>query len=163
MTLTGGKRDRMILESVLRQVEADLDSRGWFDANRQHEAITVIDAYPGNDEVEINTMAFSFGDSTQRMLELGSNAETHTYPVYIDFYGESDALTRHVLGDIYDFFGKNPTLSVYDYDMATPAVDFTVEIVEESVAKTYPTQATNAWQKHWGILSFMVEDDRTYE
>ena len=163
MPLEGGKRDRMTLESVLRQIEADLTARGWFDSGRQHLPINVIDAYPGDQdqEVPLNTMAFSFGDSAQRMMELGSNAEFHVWPVYVDFYGQSDAVTRHILGDIYDFLGKNPVLPVYDYDMATPTVDFHLQVVEESVAKSYPTRATNPWQKHWGIVSFLVEDERT--
>lgn len=165
MPLTGGKRDRMILESVLRQVEADLQAKGWFDSGRQHAPIVVIDAYPGDgeavDEPALNTMAFSYGDSFQRMLEMGSNAETHTMPIYIDFYGESDAVTRHIIGDVYAFLGQNPLLPVYDYDLATPVEDFKLEIVEESVSKTFPTNVTNVWQKHWGIITFLAEEERT--
>lgn len=166
MALEGGKRDRMILESVLRQVKADLESRGWFDENRRHLPINVIDAYPGenltdpDDEPPLNTLAFSYGDSFQRMLELGSNAETHTFPIYMDFYGESDAVTRHIIGDIYAFLGLNPLLPVYDYDMATPVEDFKLEIVEESISKTFPTNVTNVWQKHWGIVTFLGEEER---
>lgn len=164
MPLTGGKRDRMVLESVLRHVEGYLDSLGWFDSGRQHQPIVVVDAYPGDGEdgaeVALNTMAFSYGDTYQTMVELGTNAETHTAPIYIDFYGESDGLTRHILGDIYAFLGLNPVLAVYDYDMATPTQDFTVEIVEESVSKGFPSRATNPWQKHWGIITMLVEDER---
>lgn len=165
MALEGGKRDRMILESVLRQVEADLAVRGWFNSGRQHAPVTVIDAYPGDGEnvaePALNTLAFSYGESFQRMLEMGSNAETHTFPIYIDFYGESDAVTRHIVGDIYAYLGLNPLIPVYDYDLATPAEDFKLEVVEESVAKSFPTNVTNPWQKHWGIVSFLVEEDRT--
>lgn len=167
MPLEGGKRDRMILESVLRQVKADLAVRGWFDAGRRHAPINVIDAYPGEDVVDpkdeppLNTLAFSYGDSFQRMLEMGSNAETHTFPIYMDFYGESDAVTRHIVGDIYAFLNLNPLLSVFDYDLATPTEDFKLEVVEETVTKTFPTNVTNVWQKHWGIVSFLGEEERT--
>ena len=164
MALEGGLRDRMVLESVLQWIKSDLTTRDWFDTGRQHLPITVIDVYPGQEgeetEVPLNTMAFSLGDSFQNLLELGSKAETHVVPVYVDFYGESDALTRHVLGDIYLRLNKDPVIPVYDYSLATPVVDFHAMVVEESVEVSYPSRATNPWQKHWGIVSCLIEDDR---
>lgn len=164
MTLEGGLRDRMVLESFLQWVRSDLDALGWFDSGREHLPIRVIDVYPDNDgentQVPLNTMAFSVGDSFQNLLELGSKAETHVVPMYIDFYGESDALTRHILGDIYLRLNRDPVIPVYDYSLATPVVDFSAFVVEESTEVSYPTRATNPWQKHWGIVSCLVEDDR---
>lgn len=161
MTLVGGKRDRMVLESVLQHVKSYLIDEDWFQPGRKHLPINMIDAFPDEDsEPPKNTLAVSVGDSYQALLELGSKAETHVAPVYFDFYGQSDALTRHLIGDIYYRLNKDPVIPIYDYDQATPAIDFYALVVEESVEKSYPTRATNPWQKHWGIVTCLIEDER---
>lgn len=161
-TLTGGLRDRMLHESMLQALKAELQAKGWLDSGRQHGPIKVIDEYPGDtDEVDLNTLAVSVGDSFQASLELGSKAETHLTAVYVDFYAEGDAVGRHVIGDLYAFVAANPRLPVYDYSLATPAVDFHVDVVPESAEKERVNRAVNTWQKHWYALAFQVEDVRT--
>ena len=160
MPLTGGLRDRMILESIIQYIKSDLSLRGWFDTNRQHAPIVIVDEYPDNEEVQINTLAVSFGMSAQDRLELGSKAELHRWAIYVDFYAESDALGRHVIGDIYETINRDMAIPVYDYSLATPVQDFILDVVDESVEKSKPTNATNPWQRHWHILSFAVEDSR---
>lgn len=158
-TLTGGLRDRMILESVLQFIKSDLSARGWFDTGRQHGPITVVDEYPDDREVALNTLAISYGPTMQERAEMGSKAELHRQTIYVDFYAESDALGRHVIGDIYDNLAKNVLIPVYDYSLATPVQDFSVEVVDDSLEKSKPS-STNPWQRHWYILSFIIEDDR---
>lgn len=173
MALTGGLRDRMILENVLRQVMAQLATSGWnlihpdgtlinSDPDAAYERIRIVDEYPDTEvEVPVNTLAFSAGDSTQDMLELGTNNETHYSPIYIDFFASSDALMRHVMGDIYAWLNANPVIAIWDYSLATPDVDFYAFLEEESVSKDRPARAVNSWQKHWLMLSFILRDDRT--
>lgn len=162
MALVGGLRDRMVLESVLRQIEAALGALGWFDAGRQHLPITVIDEYPDIDvQVPLNTLAFSYGDSFNRLVELGALTTYHHAPIFIDFFAESDALSRHVSGDIYAWVNENPVIPVYDYDLATPVIDFYVEVLEESVEVQRPARATNPWLKHWSTVVFIVGDQRS--
>jgi hypothetical protein len=173
MPLTGGLRDRMILDNVLRQVMNRLETLNWAimepdgtevnPLQDSYDRIRVIDEYPSdpeNVEVPINTMAFSAGDSFQDMLELGSNGETHYSPIYIDFFAASDALMRHVMGDIYAWINENPVIPITDYSIATPAVDFYAILEEESVSKDRPARATNPWMKHWLMVSFILRDDR---
>lgn len=160
-TLTGGKRDRMILESVLRAIEAELTTLGWFGSNRGHAPIKLIDAFPSeSEEVDVNTIAFSYGDSYTELGELGSKMEEHYAPIFVDFFAESEALGRHVIGDIYAFLQTTPVIDIYDYDQVTPSVDFQAHVVEDSVRKRLPTRATNPWQKHWHILLFTIRDER---
>jgi hypothetical protein len=167
-TLRGGLRDRMVLESVLQAVVADLTTQGWFDATvydstpgtRQHRPITVVDEYPDdNAEVELNTLAFSFSEATGIDGEMGSKLEVHRMDIFVDFFAESDAIGRHVIGDIYAYLKEQRVLSVYDYRQATPPVEFDVDI-EDDVAKRKPTRAVNPWQKHWHVVSMTVTDDR---
>lgn len=164
MALTGGKRDRMILEAYYRLIQTQLSVEGWFGPNRQHKPITMVDAYPDIDtEVALNTLAVSVGDTFQRMLELGSNAEERYQALYVDFFAESDALARHVAGDVYAILNENPVVSVLDLDKATPTHEFYAFIDEESVEITYPARATNAWLKHWVTVSAVLRDERWNE
>jgi len=42
-TLEGGLRDRMLLESILQDIKADLVARGWFTLGREHGPITIVE------------------------------------------------------------------------------------------------------------------------
>jgi hypothetical protein len=163
MALEGGLRNRMILESILRAIEADMTTRGWFDAG-QFSPITIIDEYPDEkSEVALNTMAFSFGDTASAPMELGARAETISFPIFVDFFAESDGLGRHVIGDVYDYVMKNQQFTVYDYSQVTPTVEFVVQVMEYSTEMRKPDRAVNAWQKHWYVCAFAIEDERANE
>lgn len=160
MALEGGLRNRMILESILRGVEADLTTRGWFDAG-SYSPISIIDEFPDEQgEVAINTMAFSMGDTRTEPLEMGGMAEEMSIPVYVDFFAESDGLGRHVIGDVYDYIMRNQKFQVYDYTTATPVEAFVVPMMEYSGEIRKPDRAVNAWQKHWYVCAFGVNDER---
>jgi hypothetical protein len=160
-TLTGGLRDRMLLQSFFDAIQAELTTRGWFDAGRQHGPIVMIDEYPGDNEPpQINTIAISMGDGVTRRAELGSLADTRLTFMYADFYAESDALCRHVVGDIATFLSKFPVVPVKDFAAIGDPIDFHAYVDDDTVDITRPSTATNAWQKHWGIVSWQVEDDR---
>ncbi len=168
-TLVGGARDRMLLESVFRAIQADLQVKGWFDltvsegGSRQHLPVTMVDEFPDDSEgseVPLNTLAISMGDSYGRPIELGTNATERTLSLYCDFFAESDAMGRHVVGDILAWVESNPSIPVYDFDKATPTVDFYVQYMESSGETRKPSRATNAWQKNWHLCEFRVRDER---
>lgn len=162
MTLVGGKRDRMLLQSIFNFVRDELDILNWFDVRPSHSQVFMVDIYPEEEEqVLINTLAVSVGDTHYLQAELGSNAEEHHTPIYFDFYAQSDGIGRHMVGDIYSILMRNPVIPVYDLDLATPTIDFYVEVVEETVEKQRPLHATNAWQKHWNVVFCQVRDFRT--
>ena len=159
--LSGGTRYRMTLESVARDIQAFLATEGWFDPGREHAPIVVIDEYPDEkDEVAVNTLAFSMGDSFTRPMELGSQAENFSVPMFCDFFAESDGLGRHLAGDVYQHVQTTKVIDVLDWDLATPTVEFSVAVREESSEIRKPERAVNAWQKHWFVCSFIVEDER---
>lgn len=170
-TLAGGLRDRMIFDSVMNGIVADLTTIGWFDATvsdtppgtRQHLSITAIDEFPDPDtttEIALNTLAFSFADATGTDMEMGSNQEEHATTLFVDFFAENDAVGRELQGDIYAYLKKNRAIPVFDYRQATPPIEFRVE-VEDGVDKRKPTRATNPWQKHWYVVAFVVTDERS--
>jgi len=159
--LEGGLRTRMILESILRAIEADLTTRGWFSPG-EFAPITIIDEYPDdNDEVAINTIAFSIGDSATIPMELGAKSEEISFPIYVDMFAESDGLGRQVVGDVYGYVMKNQRFSIYDYREATPTEEFVVQYMDRSAGTSKPDRAVNAWQKHWYVCAFAVVDERS--
>jgi len=161
-TLTGGLRDRMLLQSVMQDIIDDLTTRGWFNIGREHKPITYVDEYPSEtDEVALNTIAFSLGDAKSRATELGSAAEIITVPIFVDMFAESDGLGRHVIGDIHEFVAKQGKFDVLDYRQPVPPVEFTVLLVDGSIERTKPTRAVNAWQKHWHTVAFVVTEERS--
>lgn len=158
MVLTGGLRDRMIIESLTRNIVADMTATGWFDPGREHSPIAVIDEFPNEDaEVAINTLAFSNTDGTGFPIELGSDAITHRITMFVDFFAENDALARHVCGDIYEFLRTNRMQQVYDYRDDTP--QFKVEVLDDLEIRKADNPNT-AWRQHWMVVAFTVEDER---
>lgn len=161
--LTGGKRDRMIVESVHRHIIAELTTLGWFTAGRKHQPISVVDEFPDlqQADVPLNTLAISQTDTYGVAAELGSKLEENYKTFYIDFFAENDGVGRHVAGDIYAFAKSNDVLQVYDYDDAD-SPEFTVEILHNETESRKPANVTRPWQKHWYTIQFTVEDMRSY-
>jgi len=158
----GGLRTRLTIESVTKAIEAYLDGEGWFDIGREHLPVTLLDEFPGdNDEVALNTLAFSADGGSGVSAEMGSLAENHFMSLFVDFFAENDALGRHLIGDVYYFLKTNPALPVYDYTDTTPfPILFHVHVEEEDVDWRKPSRAVSAWQKHWFTCSFTIEDER---
>jgi hypothetical protein len=159
---TGGKRDRLIHESIIQNLTAHLTSLGWFAGGRYHAPVTIVDEFPDdNAEVADNTLAVSLGDGGGADLELGNNDEIHELTIFCDFFAENDAVGRHLRGDIYEYFRANDQQPVYDYsDIGDPQFA-TVEILDD-IEKRKPERAVNVWQKHWYVVSFTLVDERAY-
>lgn len=160
--LAGGLRDRMVHESVLRAIEADMASRGWFNTGRWHDPITVIDEYPDDaDEVAINTISISMGDADGYRVEMGSQMESHEQTLFVDIYAESDALGRHIVGDIYEYLKKVKRIQVFDYRQTPPTAEFWAHVEDDDIIKRRGRTVTQAWKKHWYVIAFTVTDGRT--
>lgn len=158
-TLEGGLRDRMVLESLRKNIVDHLDSLGWSDPNRYHDAIDYVDGFPEiNDDVSLNTIAFSADRSSGFDLEMGSLAEEHGLSYFVDMFMEGDAVGWHISGDVYAFLKKNRKLPVWDFAQVTDPIDFYVDV--EEVERTKPTRVTQAYQKHWFTVAFLVSDTR---
>lgn len=158
---SGGLRDRMVLQSVYKNIEADLTAKGWFDLGRQHGALKIVDEFPSDtDEVDLNTMSISMGDVRSRPLELGSKAEILYVPIFVDFFAESDGLGRHVIGDVAAHVQDVGRFAVYDYTQVAPTEEFHVFLIPDSLERTKPTRAVNSWQKHWYTCAFVVTEER---
>ena len=155
--MDGGLRDRFVIESVQEQVVAHLTTLGWFSMNTAHTPITVLYEFPSeNDTVALNTLTFSTGGADSDYIEMGSLSFEKRVILFCDFYGENDAIARHLVGDIEHFLMKNPALNVYDYE-DNKSVAFSVQVAEIVISR--PVRVTQPWQKHWHTVSVGIEDE----
>lgn len=161
-TLEGGLRDRMMLQSVVNDIVADLTARDWFNnTGKDYSPFVVVDEFPDDkDEVELNTIAFSMGDTQSTALELGSKSEILYTSLFVDFFAEGDGLGRHVVGDVATHVNDVGQFTVYDYRQVIPTAEFVVNVSDGSLERTKPVRAVNAWQKHWHSVAFVVTEER---
>lgn len=161
----GGLRARLIRESIYQEVHTALAALGWFDANRRHSPVTFIDEeVPNREEVPFNTAALTDSSEEETEEEIGSNLSEHRWTYYVDFYGESDALSTHFIHDVRDILmGRfnslnrtDPSIPVYDWTQATPSLLFRVGIENMVVdrAQNFPSPRL----AHWYALRFEVVD-----
>lgn len=161
----GGLRKRLIRESLYRTINDSLDLLGWFDSGRYHSPITFT-SEPVKDfqKVEVNTGALADLDHGELDDELGSLQAIHRWTMYFDFFGENDAVSLHIAGDVKDIMGgrmpsigrSDPSLTVLDYTQATPPELFTVQV--ESIIIDRPTVFDRQFQAHWYTVRFDLVD-----
>ncbi len=164
----GGVRDRLILDNLFRLIVDSLTTLGWFDAGREHGTIyPVPKPVDDHDEIQFNTLAVSCGDTEIEYGEIGSFLEIRRTPWWVDFYAESDAVGKHLIGDVRDIIGGKlagrtaPTLDVYDYRLATPSVVFACELDE--ISDDRARGFTQEHRRHWYECSFTVIDTVTVD
>lgn len=163
--ITGGLRARLIRDSFEAMVEAALRARGWFDAGRRHEPVTIMSAPADwNEPVTVNAIAISASDVNDESAEMGSNYTQDTWTYYVDIYAESESLGMDVAHDVRDILrGKLPSVGrglqsfdVYDYTLATPVVIFQCEI--ENVIVDRARGTLQPWERFWFPVRCEVVD-----
>lgn len=164
-SLVGGKRARAVIDSVYYEVERILTDLGWFDSGRAHLPIDLIDEDPIDREtVAFNTLAVVPSNTTDEDVEMGSNLSDHRRTFYLDFFAENQAIGEHLINDLGDALqGRmasiqrgSPYIPLYDYSQATPPLIRNME-VEDVVVSRAPTYS-QAWQKYWYSIQFLIID-----
>lgn len=157
--IEGGLRDRLLFESFHAMIKDALTEIGWFQSGRQHKPINfVTTAVDLDKEIPDNTLAVSTEDLDDEPAELGSTLTFDRVMAWVDFYAESDALGRHLQGDVRDILrGKmesidrtDPSFMVVDMREPDPKPElFLVEI--ENVATVRDKRPGG--QRHWYAVS----------
>lgn len=164
-TITGGLRLRLVRQSLYEMINDALDQLNWFDGTRPHLPVT-FEAKSQNHEEQIvlNTGALSDDNMLSDDIELGSHLSEHRWSFYVDFFGESDALGLHFIGDVkgilegrINSIGRSdPSFSVYDYRQATPSIIATCQI--QDVVTDRAHGFLKPWLEHWYAAQFTVVD-----
>ena len=164
-TYVGGLRARLVHDSIYHMLYSALEDLGWFAPSSTHSAIAFNSEPLAPDiEVPFNTMALADEDDRGEDIELGSQLQELRWQMYVDFFGENDAISLHVVRDVKDILqgrmpsiGRwRPTVDVYDYTLATPAAIFSVDIedVFTDKARDFP----QPWLRAWRTCGFTVVD-----
>lgn len=171
MPLTGGVRDRCIVESFYEMLEGALEDLGWFalDPPPERGAIQVqprpIEEEDPDTPVPWNVITVSFEDVTPDDIEIGSNAQELTHVVYVEFYAQEEGLGLQVAGDIWSVLNgefpeigrDGPYLDVLDYTLATP--DYAFSCVITNLERTR-RRVSQSWQRWVYVVSCFVVETR---
>jgi hypothetical protein len=164
-TYVGGLRARLVHDSVYRKLYDALDALGWFTASTTRSQVTFNSEPLAPDiEVPFNTVTLADEDDRGEEIELGSTLQELRWQMYVDFFGENEAISLHLIRDVKDVLqGRMPSLGysqpnvdVYDYTLATPVAIFTVDIedVFTDKARDFP----QPWLRYWRTCGFTVVD-----
>lgn len=163
--IVGGVRDRLIHDSIYHMIEDSLRDLGWFDSGRRHRPVIVVPE-PVDEETQLQPNIISISDEASMLdeVEMGSNLTEYRWEYWIDVYGESLAIAKHLTGDIrailegkFNSIGRtSPTVTVYDWSLATPMEVFTCQI--ENVDFDRSRFYTKPFQKYWYMIRFEVVD-----
>lgn len=165
--IVGGLRARLLKESLFHMINDSLAQLGWFDAGRQHQAVTFrAHAVDDDETITVNMVALADEDLVSDEIELGTLLSEHRWTFYVDVYAENDSIGIHLSHDIKSILeGRMPAigrgnnrLMIIDYTStsATPSIIAYADIDEVSVQKAHGF--TKPWQKHWYSVPMLVTD-----
>lgn len=165
--IVGGLRTRLIRDSYRNLIVNCLTELGWFDTDRRHKPIHVVDRPAKWDTpIATNGLVVSLESRRGEDAELGSIATIDTWTSYVDFYAESDDVGLALTGDVREILrGRfpalertDPSFAIMDYTQATPVAVGTIQItnVMDDRARNFP----NPWQAHWFVITANLEDEQ---
>lgn len=165
MTITGGLRARLVLDSFTVLVEHTLVALGWLDTGRRYRPITFrTGLLPDTEPVELNTLVTRADMVQAEEIEMGSDLLLDRMTAAIDFYAEDEALGLHVTNDLRDALrgrlsvgALGGQMPIYDFRMATPApVAFAAITDVEAVRDLSPV--ASVWARHLFTVNCSIED-----
>lgn len=164
--VAGGLRDRLVQESLYHHVWDGLDALGWFSASElRYPLMFEAEAVDDDEEIQLNTLALAPEDISGSDAELGFNSSDDRRVFYFDLYAESDAVGKHVIGDVRDLLrGRfpslgydSPTVAVLDWRLATPTELFFCHV--EQVVDDRAHGFSEPWRRHWFSLRCELVDE----
>lgn len=169
--LEGGKRDRMVAESLKLFVEDGMALLGWFTTNPHHPTPEVL-SHPMPDSREITGIKVyvSTEDIDYEDMETGSNLQRGSRAFIIDVFVDdkirfADAVALHLRGDISAMLrGQFPSigydqakLPLWNLQLATPVVVARMDIVD--VRDDRSRGLIQEWEREWLTVAFVLEDE----
>jgi hypothetical protein len=167
-TVVGGLRSRLIFDNLFLVVNHGLEQLGWLDGNgRRHQPVHFVVETPDvTSEVPINTLALSSESVTTTPWEIGSQLSQESRYFYLDFFGENEAVSKHIIGDCRDILlGKytslgrtGPVLDVWDLrNNGTPSTWlFACDIIDARIDRSHDWSQN--WLRYWYSIQATLLD-----
>lgn len=159
-------KQRHIHRTLVDMVRGVLVDGGWVNPPVIFGAtsVTIVDVQPEERglDVAVNTVAITMGDEgPQDDEELGASSGglvSVQIPVFIDIYGEQQAISTAIASDIKDAF-TNRTITLLDWSQNPPTPVDGVQIELTDVAGPERPQAAvgiTGFKRHWRVVKAMT-------
>jgi hypothetical protein len=156
-------RSRHLRATIKNKTVAELTTLGWIDKNLgpinfNADPIVVLDYQPDErgEIITTNTVAVSIGDVINDVdEEMGAGLRSAWYPVFIDVYMDTQALSDAVCDDIRDIFDTRVFPLVNQIDQTD--TDQQIEI-EEVIGPDRPAAsgAAEQFKRYWRVMRLGV-------
>lgn len=160
--VTGGLRKRLIKDNLYFGMYNSLDSLGWFSNTLSEYPVELLtEQIDPLIEIKPNKVGISSEDITNTEMELGSNLSEDSWEIYFDIFGENEAVSIHLSGDIYDILrgkisGGLDRLNVYDLTQVGQPFLFSCDIEEVEIARVREWE--RPYNKYWWVVGCLVRD-----
>lgn len=166
--IVGGLRARLLHDSLFNTVDAGLGELGWYDPDRRHQPLRLVDQPAREDEtVSVNTMAMDVRTVDLFDLEVGSGLTQDDIAVVFDFYAENDSVGFDVTNDVRDLLRgrldvgpQRASFDLQDYRQ-DPPVKIGYATVDEVRVERPAAVAVQEWRRHWYQIRCVVHDAYT--
>lgn len=167
-------RTRHVHKTVADYIEGMMFDLGWGDASLplshpnnadvpfQARPITWVEVQPdeNGDDVAPNTVAITLGNETNDdLLQMGGGLYEVEIPLFIDIYGENQAIALSIAGDIKSIINYDLHIPVKDYTNGDPGVD-TTEVIEFDLVHgpERPTASIGSpdFRKFWRVVKSLL-------
>lgn len=155
-------RSRHVLQSVVQHLKTQLTALNWNTTTGFNEHPVNLVAYMVDEKdtsIPPNTVAVNFGDESDEVgEELGDGLVSSTWVVFVDVYGENQAVALALADDIKDVFrgrinGLRPYLQLTDFTAVPPTV--TMDLLEfDGTERSKPLN--NDYRRNWQVVKTTV-------
>lgn len=165
MTVTGGLRLRLLVDSLHQATTDALRDLGWFDAGRMHLPITVLSGPNDLPGEPINVLVIGVESLETTWIEMGSDLNTDRLAVDCVFYAEHDTVGIHLINDLRDamrgritsHFTLAGSFPLLDFRLATPTPIGYAQVVAATSNRRMPTSSQD-YQRHIHTLECVIHD-----
>lgn len=152
-------RQRYVHSTLVDVVRQGLTEFGWVNAPTIFSAlpVTVLDYQPDDrgEAIAANTVVVSMGDEfADEPEELGAGLQSASTPVFVDIYGEQQAIAVAIAGDV-KMLLKDRYLPVRDWSQpGAPAIPGMQIEMENTVGPERPQASIGAenFKRYWRVI-----------
>jgi len=148
-------RPRQVQRTMTEHLRDELDARGWFTPGGFKEyTLTLIEYVPERElhgPIVPNTVGVTIGEEgEERLEEMGGLLTSAPIALFVDVYGENQAISLSIASDIMDILRWQRTLVLQDF--TTGSAVASNELIElDDIVRERPTDPGD-YRKNWNVV-----------